>query len=80
MLLNAATNPIKMNILINQHTHYLLCRQANLHYFQVTNLSSPRNIAILGLSVFIGLMVPTWVKKVKTPFETGRPLKRMEKL
>ncbi|KAH3716415.1 hypothetical protein DPMN_059138 [Dreissena polymorpha] len=38
---------------------------------EVTNMSSPRNIAILGLSVFIGLCVPAWARKVKNPVQTG---------
>ncbi|XP_052282148.1 solute carrier family 23 member 1-like isoform X2 [Dreissena polymorpha] len=38
---------------------------------EVTNMSSPRNIAILGLSVFIGLCVPTWAQKGKNPVQTG---------
>lgn len=35
-------------------------------------MSSSRNLAILGLAVFIGLCVPTWVNKVKSPVNTGR--------
>ena len=38
---------------------------------KVTNMSSPRNIAIFGLSIFIGLCVPTWAQKVKNPVQTG---------
>ncbi|WAQ99328.1 S23A1-like protein [Mya arenaria] len=37
----------------------------------VTNMSSPRNIAILGLSVLIGLAVPTWAQASPVPIHTG---------
>ncbi|XP_052796345.1 solute carrier family 23 member 1-like isoform X2 [Mya arenaria] len=38
---------------------------------EVTNMSSPRNIAILGLSVLIGLAVPTWAQASPVPIHTG---------
>ncbi|XP_052781708.1 solute carrier family 23 member 1-like isoform X2 [Mya arenaria] len=41
---------------------------------EVTNMSSPRNIAIFGLSIFIGLAVPTWAKKHKSPVQTGHAM------
>lgn len=34
-------------------------------------MSSSRNIAVLGLSVFIGLVVPTWAQSVPLPVNTG---------
>ncbi|WAQ93740.1 S23A2-like protein [Mya arenaria] len=43
-------------------------------FFGVTNMSSPRNIAIFGLSIFIGLAVPTWAKKHKSPVQTGHAM------
>ncbi|XP_045169343.2 solute carrier family 23 member 2-like isoform X2 [Mercenaria mercenaria] len=38
---------------------------------EVTNMSSPRNMAIIGLSIFIGLAVPTWAQKESSPVSTG---------
>ncbi|KAL4221965.1 hypothetical protein ACF0H5_018015 [Mactra antiquata] len=38
---------------------------------EVTNMSSPRNMAIFGLSCFIGLAVPTWALKEEKPIDTG---------
>lgn len=38
---------------------------------EVTNMSSPRNMAIVGLSIFIGLSVPTWAQKEEKPISTG---------
>ena len=35
-------------------------------------MSSPRNMAIIGLSIFIGLSVPTWIEKVEKPINTGK--------
>ncbi|XP_045169652.2 solute carrier family 23 member 1-like [Mercenaria mercenaria] len=42
-----------------------------LSNLEVTNMSSPRNMAIIGLSIFIGLSVPTWAQKVDRPVQTG---------
>ncbi|XP_045170564.2 solute carrier family 23 member 2-like isoform X2 [Mercenaria mercenaria] len=42
-----------------------------LSNLEVTNMSSPRNMAIIGLSIFIGLSVPTWVQQVVTPIHSG---------
>ena len=39
--------------------------------FQVVSLSSSRNMAIIGLAVILGIMIPTWVGKVENPFNTG---------
>ncbi|KAL4222895.1 hypothetical protein ACF0H5_018935 [Mactra antiquata] len=38
---------------------------------EVTNMSSARNMAIFGLSVFIGLAVPTWTQQESKPINTG---------
>ncbi|KAL4221143.1 hypothetical protein ACF0H5_019402 [Mactra antiquata] len=38
---------------------------------EVTKMSSSRNIAVLGLSVFIGLTVPSWAQTVDRPIRTG---------
>lgn len=35
-------------------------------------MGSSRNMAVLGLSVFIGLTVPTWAQSQKKPVDTGR--------
>ena len=35
-------------------------------------MSSGRNIAILGISVFIGLTVPNWAQGVERPIYTGK--------
>ncbi|XP_060563739.1 solute carrier family 23 member 1-like isoform X2 [Ruditapes philippinarum] len=42
-----------------------------LSNLEVTNMSSPRNMAIIGLSIFIGLSVPTWAQKEDSPIKTG---------
>ncbi|XP_045170342.2 solute carrier family 23 member 1-like [Mercenaria mercenaria] len=38
---------------------------------EVTSMSSPRNVAILGLAVCIGVAVPSWAQTVQTPIDTG---------
>ncbi|XP_045168875.2 solute carrier family 23 member 2-like isoform X2 [Mercenaria mercenaria] len=38
---------------------------------EVTKMGSSRNIAVLGLSVFIGLTVPTWAQSKEKPIDTG---------
>ncbi|XP_045170261.2 solute carrier family 23 member 1-like [Mercenaria mercenaria] len=42
-----------------------------INSLEVTSMSSPRNIAILGLSVCMGLAVPTWAHSVDQPVNTG---------
>ena len=38
---------------------------------QVLNMSSSRNMAIIGISVMIGIMVPTYIKETKNPISSG---------
>ncbi|XP_060590151.1 solute carrier family 23 member 1-like [Ruditapes philippinarum] len=42
-----------------------------LSNLEVTNMSSPRNMAILGLSIFIGISIPTWAQATEAPVNTG---------
>ena len=39
--------------------------------FQVISLSSSRNMAIIGVSVILGLMVPTYMKDNEHALNTG---------
>ena len=54
-------------------TYFPICSDVAgiLLLFQVVSLSSSRNIAIIGLAVILGVMIPTWVGKVENPFNTG---------
>ncbi|XP_060594872.1 solute carrier family 23 member 2-like isoform X2 [Ruditapes philippinarum] len=38
---------------------------------EVTKMGSSRNMAVLGLSVFIGLTIPTWAQSKDKPVDTG---------
>ncbi|XP_046557261.1 solute carrier family 23 member 2-like [Haliotis rubra] len=44
-----------------------------LSNLQVLDLSSTRNIAIIGLSLFVGLMVPHWITTRPEAIQTGNP-------
>ena len=41
---------------------------SNLH---VVDLSSSRNLAIIGISIFTGMMVPHWIETYPTELDTG---------
>ncbi|KAK3104361.1 hypothetical protein FSP39_000293 [Pinctada imbricata] len=43
----------------------------NLSNLQPVDLSSTRNLAIIGVSIMMGLVVPLWVKKYPEDVETG---------
>ena len=43
-----------------------------LSNLQYVNLQSTRNIAIIGTSILIGLMVPYWVEKNPDGINTGK--------
>ena len=34
-------------------------------------MSSSRNMAIVGLSIMLGIMIPTYIKETKNPINTG---------
>ena len=42
---------------------------SNLH---AVDLSSSRNLAIIGTSIFTGLMVPHWIEEYPTELSTGK--------
>ncbi|KAL5005566.1 hypothetical protein ScPMuIL_016724 [Solemya velum] len=42
-----------------------------LSNLQMVSLSSTRNIAVIGMSIFVGLMIPTWVEKHPDAIQTG---------
>ena len=42
---------------------------SNLH---AVDLSSSRNLAIIGTSIFTGLMVPHWIEAYPTELSTGK--------
>lgn len=44
-----------------------------LSNLQYVNLTSTRNLAIIGLSVIMGLAVPYWVEKTPDGIQTGAP-------
>ena len=44
---------------------------SNLH---AVDLSSSRNLAIIGTSIFTGLMVPHWIESYPTELSTGKLL------
>ena len=39
------------------------------------NMSSFRNLAIFGLSLYIGMVIPEWIKKYPAAIDTGNELK-----
>ena len=39
---------------------------------QVTDLSSTRNMAVLGIAVIVGLLVPTWLEQNKDKVNFGK--------
>ena len=43
-----------------------------LSYLQVVDLGSTRNVAIIGISLLLGLMVPYWVGKTPEGVQTGK--------
>jgi hypothetical protein len=44
----------------------------NLSNLQVIDLSSTRNLSIIGTAVFVGLLVPTWMEKNASAIDTGK--------
>ncbi|KAH9520297.1 hypothetical protein Btru_060442 [Bulinus truncatus] len=42
-----------------------------LSYLQTVDLNSPRNLAIIGTSLLLGLMMPFWISKNPNAIETG---------
>ena len=43
-----------------------------LSYLQAVDLGSTRNVAIIGISLLLGLMVPYWVAKTPDAVQTGQ--------
>ncbi|XP_052266034.1 solute carrier family 23 member 1-like [Dreissena polymorpha] len=43
----------------------------NLSNLSVIDLSSSRNLSIMGMAIFVGLLVPTWVEKNASAIDTG---------
>ena len=48
------------------------CMSTVFFIFQVINMSSSRNMAIVGLSIMLGIMIPTYIKETKNPINTGK--------
>ncbi|CAL1537464.1 unnamed protein product [Lymnaea stagnalis] len=44
-----------------------------LSYLQTVDMNSSRNLAIIGTSLLLGLMLPYWIKKNPDAIETGYP-------
>ena len=44
----------------------------NLSNLQVVDLASTRNLSIIGMAVFTGRLIPTWVEQNKTAIRTGK--------
>ena len=36
-------------------------------------MSSSRNMAIIGLSIMVGIMIPIYIRETKDPIKTGTP-------
>ena len=60
------TFPLKHYILVVR-----LSVQISFINLQVINMSSSRNMAIIGISIMVGIMVPTYIKETKNPISTG---------
>lgn len=43
----------------------------NLSNLQVVDLSSTRNLSIMGMAIFIGLLVPEWTEENSDAVKTG---------
>ena len=43
----------------------------NLSNLQVVDLSSTRNLSIMGMAVFIGVLVPDWAEDNADAIDTG---------
>ena len=46
-----------------------------LSNLQVVDLGSSRNLAIIGTSIFTGLMVPHWIETYPSELSTGKMYK-----
>ena len=44
-----------------------------LSNLQFIDLSSKRNMTIIGMSMLVAMMMPHWVKTTKNPIDTGKP-------
>ncbi|KAL5005693.1 hypothetical protein ScPMuIL_016851 [Solemya velum] len=42
-----------------------------LSNLQMVSLSSTRNIAVIGMSIFVGIMIPAWIEKHPDAIQTG---------
>ncbi|XP_071173486.1 solute carrier family 23 member 1-like isoform X1 [Mytilus edulis] len=42
-----------------------------MSYMQYTDMNSPRNLAVVGVSILVGIMVPNWVKVNFAVIKTG---------
>lgn len=42
-----------------------------MSYLQFTDMNSPRNLAVVGVAMLTGLMVPNWVKTNSEVIKTG---------
>jgi hypothetical protein len=49
----------------------IIIHKIHLFHVKVTKMGSSRNMAVLGLSVFIGLTIPTWAQSKEKPIDTG---------
>ena len=45
---------------------------AGISQVQKVNLKKPRNMFVLGLSVFLGLSLPNWIRHNKHAIDTGK--------
>ena len=43
----------------------------NLSNLKVIDLSSARNLSVIGTAVFVGLLVPSWIEKNGSAINTG---------
>ena len=43
-----------------------------MSYMQYTDMNSPRNLAVVGVSILVGIMVPNWVKVNFAVIKTGK--------
>ena len=46
---------------------------SNLQYIDI---SSKRNLTIIGMSMLIAMMMPHWVKQTENPIDTGKLIKQ----
>lgn len=42
-----------------------------LSYLQFVDMNSPRNLAVIGVAIITGLMVPNWIKSNFDTIKTG---------